>query len=39
MTENQRTVQTYMDGFNENDHAKILKLTDDDERTCPGSTT
>jgi ketosteroid isomerase-like protein len=37
MTENQRTVETYMDGFNENDHAKILAcLTDDVEWILPG---
>ena len=38
MTENQRTVETYMDGFNENDHAKILGcLTDYVEWILPGA--
>jgi ketosteroid isomerase-like protein len=37
MTENQRTVETYMDGFNQNDHPKILAcLTDDVEWILPG---
>ena len=38
MTENQRTIETYMDGFNQNDHAKILAcLTDDVEWILPGA--
>ena len=37
MTENQRTVEAYMDGFNQMDHAKILAcLTDDVEWILPG---
>ena len=37
MTENQRTIETYMDGFNQNDHARILAcLTDDVEWILPG---
>lgn len=38
MTENQRTVEMYMAGFNENDHPKILScLTDDVEWILPGA--
>jgi ketosteroid isomerase-like protein len=38
MTENQRTVEMYMDGFNQNDHGKILScLTDDVEWILPGA--
>jgi ketosteroid isomerase-like protein len=37
VTENQRTVEAYMDGFNQMDHAKILAcLTDDVEWILPG---
>jgi len=37
VTENQRTVEWYMEGFNEADHAKILScLTDDVEWILPG---
>ena len=38
MSENQRTVERYMDGFNENDHPKILScLADDVEWILPGA--
>lgn len=38
MTENQRTVERYMDGFRKNDHALILScLTDDVEWLVPGA--
>ena len=37
MTENKRTVELYMDGFNKLDHAQILScLTDDVEWIIPG---
>ena len=37
MTENKRTVETYMDGFRKTDHAQILGcLTDDVEWRIPG---
>jgi ketosteroid isomerase-like protein len=38
MSENKRTVQKYMDGFNKSDHAQILScLTDDVEWLMPGT--
>ena len=40
MTENQRTVSRYMDGFRRTDHAQILScLTDDVEWRVPGAFT
>lgn len=37
MSENKRTVERYMDGFDRNDHAQILAcLTDDVEWIIPG---
>jgi uncharacterized protein len=38
MTENKKTVETYMDGFRKSDHALILScLTDDVEWEMPGA--
>ena len=38
MTENQRTVDRFMDGFRRNDHGQILScLTDDVEWVVPGA--
>jgi ketosteroid isomerase-like protein len=38
MTENRRTVDRYMEGFNESDHEKVLScLTDDVEWILPGA--
>ena len=38
MTENKKTVERYMDGFNKSDHAQILScLTDDVEWEMPGA--
>lgn len=38
MSENKRTVERYMDGFNKSDHAQILDcLTDDVEWIIPGA--
>jgi uncharacterized protein len=38
MTENKRTVERYIDGFNKSDHAQILScLTDDVEWVMPGA--
>jgi ketosteroid isomerase-like protein len=38
MTENKRTVDKYMDGFRQSDHAQILScLTDDIEWETPGA--
>ena len=38
MSQNKRTVQTYVDGFRKNDHAQILScLTDDVEWTVFGA--
>jgi ketosteroid isomerase-like protein len=37
-TEDQRTIENYMDGFRESDHAKVLScLTDDVEWVIPGA--
>lgn len=37
MTDNKKTVEKYMDGFNKSDHAQILScLTDDVEWILPG---
>lgn len=38
MSENKRTVETYLDGFRESDHEKVLScLTDDVEWDIPGA--
>jgi hypothetical protein len=38
MSENKRTVETYMEGFRKSDHALILScLTDDVECVLPGA--
>ena len=38
MTQNQQTVQRYMDGFRTSDHALVLScLTDDVEWVMPGA--
>ena len=38
MTENKKTVEIYMDGFNKSDHKQILScLTDDVEWVMPGA--
>ena len=38
MSENKRTIETYMDGFRKSDHAQILAcLTDDVEWILPGA--
>ena len=38
MTENKRTIERYMEGFRQGDHAKILScLTDDVEWVVPGA--
>ena len=38
MSQNKRTVESYLDGFRESDHAKVLAcLTDDVEWVIPGA--